>query len=476
MKIKTNRIALLLCMVMMLSVVLAACVNTDNVEDIMDASIVDNNVSDTGDVSGDESIPTEEGHTEAPKVVKTVHLDIDTVAISGTCENGSTIRVEGGVEDVETVANGEYFIIQVDLARKQNLLYITAKVDGKEVSAVNEEVVNINATAEPLRNGNSVSVGTDSRLYFDKMADDASGKNLYSATQLNKIKDKVNATVNDYRALAGSQKVELIYLLIPNVTTVYPEILPESVVEEHYTTIYDQVLNTLNDTKATVVDMRETFKKLRDDKAVNETYGGLYRVTDSALTDYGAYLAYSSVMNVVSASFPNAAPKAVEDFDWVTKDAVGGNLVGYRELDKDVITEKLVVATPKFDMSLGLNGTGSSNIKSLREFVDEENGDYNYFTTLNNNDGVNGIAERWLISTERPELPSAIVYRDYSALSFSNLLAERFDRTLLVESGVHGLNLAAAGQYASEGSNVVDYIIVVVSEENMDTAFSDALA
>lgn len=476
MKIKTNRIAILLCMVMMLSVVLAACVNTDDVEDIMDASIIDNNVSYDGDVSGDESIPTEEGHTAAPKVVKTVHLDIDTVAISGTCEKGATIRVEGGVEDVETVARDEYFIIQVDLARKQNLLYITAKVDGKELSAVNEEVVNINATAEPLLNGNSVSVGNDSRLYFDKMADDASGKNLYTTTQLNKIKDGVNNRINDYRALAGSQKVELIYLLIPNVTTVYPEILPENVVEEHYTTIYDQVVNTLNETKATVIDMREIFNGVRDDKTVNETYGGLYRVTDSSLSDYGAYLAYSELMNVVSARFPSAAPKGLDDFNWVTKSTIGGNLVHYRELDKDTISENVVVAEPKFSLSYGLNGTGSSSISTLREFVDIENGDYSYFTTVDTADGVNGIAERWLISTDRSELPSAIIHRDYSALSFSNLLAERFDNTLLVESGVHNINLAAVTQYASEGSNVADYIIVIISEENMDTAFSAELS
>jgi hypothetical protein len=45
----------------------------------------------------------------------------------------------------------------------------------------------------------------------------------------------------------------------------------------------------------------------------------------------------------------------------------------------------------------------------------------------------------------------------------------------LGKSGELAINLSATAQYAEGDDNVVDYIIVIVSEENLDTAFSLAL-
>ncbi len=475
---KIRRMALMLSLLMVFTVVLAACPNLDEVPEV-DPEDVLGDTSGLGNESSDVELITPDGATDAPVVTDIVNIAPYTVAISGTCEAGATIRVSGGEEDVETVANGTYFIIEADLLYKKNLLKVTAQAEDKDVSLEREVIASYNATADTLLDGNSVSVGAGSRLYFDKMVADASGDNLYTASQLKDIQNYVNDTVTSYyQDRAGAQPVELIYVLVPNVTTIYPEIFPEGVVGEHYTTVYDQVLTTLGNTQATVVDMRAIFQGLRDDATVNETYGGLYRVTDSSLTDYGAYLTYNEIMKKVAVNFPDAAPRAVEEFDWEKVTAKGGNLVNFRQLNGDVINEDIVVAAPKFSLSLGTNSAGSSSIASLRKYADAENGDYNFFTASNTEDGVNGIAERWLVDTAREDvdLPNAIIYRDYSSLSFSDLLLERFEKTLLVASGEHTINLSAAGQYAAEGKNAVDYIIVVISEENMDTAFNTALS
>ncbi len=472
----TRRITMLLGLLMLLAVTLAACVNLEEVPEVAPGDLPTTSGA-IGDNSNEE-IPTPEGHTEAPKVVDIVNIDPYTVAISGTCEEGATISVAGGKETVETTANGTYFIIETELKYQLNLLKMTAKVEGKEVSLEREIIASHDATAESLLDGNSVAVGVNSRLYFEKMLEDTCGKNLYTVSQLNSIRNYVNNTVSSYKDRAGSQDVELIYVLLPNVTTIYPEIFPEDKVESTYTTVYDQVLDTLNGTKAQVVDMREVFLGLRDDAEIAKNYGGLYRVTDSALSDYGAYLTYSAIMNVVSENFPNAAPHALDQFDWAKVSTVGGNLVNYRDLDGSVINEEIVTATPKFDMKLGSNIVGNSSITSLRKYVDVQHGDYGYFDTKNTEDGVNGIAERWIIDTNRPEagLPNAIIHRDYGALSFSDILVERFNRSLLVASGEHSINLSTASQYAAEGKSVVDYIIVIVSEDNMDTAFNNAFS
>jgi hypothetical protein len=157
---------------------------------------------------------------------------------------------------------------------------------------------------------------------------------------------------------------------------------------------------------------------------------------------------------------------------------MGGNLVKYRGLDQSVINENSIIATPNFSLDYGTNGAGSSKISALNKFVDKAEGDYNYFTDINTDDGLNGIAERWLIDdTTRTDvdLPSALIYRDYSSLAFSDILSERFGKVLLGKSGERAINLSATAQYAEGDDKVVDYIIVIVSEENLDTAFSLAV-
>ena len=59
--------------------------------------------------------------------------------------------------------------------------------------------------------------------------------------------------------------------------------------------------------------------------------------------------------------------------------------------------------------------------------------------------------------------------------AFSDILSERFGKVLLGKSGELAINLSATAQYAEGDDKVVDYIIVIVSEENLDTAFSLAV-
>lgn len=467
-------------LVMLLAVMLGACVDTSSVDGVLDTSRFDEESSQyIEDVSEDLSTP--EGCTDAPEVAGVVNIKPTTVAVYGTCEENATIRVIGGAEDAETTAHGTYYIIEVEIWDRDTLLKVTAQTEGEDESLEREVIARKDATADTLLNGNSVSVGLNSRLYFDKMVDDISGTNLYTASQLNDIREYVTDTVTSYyNDRAGGQDVELIYLLIPNVTSVDDGILPEEVIGETNSTVYDQIVNTLNQTRATVIDLKPVFEAAMQDEAAIEKYGKIYRETDSALTDYGAYIAYRELMNVVATTFPAAAPRTEEDFEWKSVEAKGGNLVGYRELDGEIIKEEIITAIPTFELGYGNNAAGSSKISSLRKYVNSAEGDYNYFVKSDNADGINGIAERWLIdSTAREDaadLPSALIYRDYASLSFTDILAERFSKCMLGKMDDLNINLSTAPQYANDDDAVVDYIIVIVSEENMDTAFNLALS
>ena len=488
---KTRRITLLLAMIMAFSMVFAACVNTNDVPEIIDTSMMLEESSEFIEES-DDVIETPEGHTDAPSIDGMVNIAPTKVALYGKCEAGATIRVAGGKEDAETIAHGEYYIVEVDIWDRNTLLYVTAQIEdeldengevvkeGKLESLPREIVAHKDATADTLLDGNSVSVGVNSLLYFDKVVYDVNGNNLYTASQLNKIRDYVTDTVTSYyNDRAGTQDVELIYVLVPNSTTIYPEILPEDVVNPANTTVYEQIANTLAQTRATVIDMKPILEAAAKDPAVLEKYGKIYRETDSSLSDYGAYLTYSEILKKISVAYPDAAPRTEEEFTWNKLLVNGGNLVNYREIDGEVIQEEAVFFTPNFSLDIGTDVTGSSKISSLVKYVDTEDNDYNFFLNTNANDGINGIAERWLIDdTTRTDvdLPSALIYRDYSAVAFSDILAERFGKCLLGKVGELSINLSATAQYAQDGDNVVDYIVVIISEENLDSAFSLAFS
>ncbi len=476
-----RRVFVLLGLVMALAMAFSACVNTDDVPEIEGGQFEENSEVIVDD--DNKEISTPEGHSNAPKNITAVNIEPDTIAICGNCDEGAVITVKGGEEEVTVKSRNGYFIAETKLPYEKNQIEVTATVGDLKESLPYTFVASYNATAEDRIDGNSVSVGKDSRLYFSKMLDDLSGANIYTESNLASIRKYVGNTLSTYYESAKAHKAELIYVLIPNVTTVYNdaetgtnEIIPDGMYETPFTTIYDQVYDTLeNGTRATVIDMRETFLANKDGEKA------LYRVTDSSLSDYGAYLTYKAIMDKVAERFPAAAPHGEEEFEWSTVSTIGGNLVGYRELDKKVIKEDILIATPKFNMDIG---DETLKLSSIRKYIDTEDNDYGYYTTVSSDDEINGLAERLVIdgSKGREEgmdasaLPNALVYRDYSSLAFSDILAERFNRSLFVAAGEYSINLNYATQNAAEGKSAVDYIIVIISEDSMDEAFDLAIA
>ena len=474
----SGRLAAVLAVLLLVCAALAACSNVSGITEL-DPEQFNLGISSQVIEESSQDVPTPAGHTAAPTVEQMVNVTPNTVAVFGHCEPDSVIRVRSSSKSSETESFGDYFVICAEIGNNRTLLEITAQAEGKEESLPREFVAEYNATADKRLDGNSVSVGSGSRLYFDKYADSAEGKNLYTVSELVKIKEYITNTITAYVFdRAKGQPAELIICLIPSATTVYNEIFPEEGLEYANTTIYDQILGAVKGTRATLVDMREEFLAVRDEEETKE-YGGLYRITDSALSDYGAYLTYKAIMDKIAVRFPEALPRDISEFKIEkVEDAKGGNLVGYRGFDAGLFTEDIVKFTPKFTLQLGTNGAGTSSIIALRKYVDKDAKDFNYFTKNDSRDNINGIAERWTIDTARSDkmtLPAALIYRDYASYSFSDILAERFEKCLLARGGDFAINISNVKQYLREGQNVSDYIILILSEESFESAFSLAL-
>ncbi len=475
---KSCRIILMLALVMMLTVVMAACIDTDKVPEVDSEFESRADIEVGGDTSEEEIPPAAEGQTEHPTVEEPVHISPMTVAVYGTCEENAVVRVKCEDVTVEVNSRNGYYIASIDLPNQNgNKLFITAQVEGMEESNAVSIAAFKDATAE--KSATSVSVGKDSRLYFDYMMDNYKGGNetLYTLGQLKKIRDNVNNSIKNYKNNAYEQDVEVIYLLVPDVTAVDTSFFPDETEKGEFGSVYDQLIDTLGNgnTRASVIDMRAKLLALKDDPAVLEK-GGLYRTTDSSLTDYGAYLVYNELMSHIAKKDPDAKPRTVDEVEWTSvENALGGNLVTYRGLDKSIITENIWKSTPKFSLDLGVDqGSSSSNLLSVAKYINADKKDYNFVTNGDDTDSNKNISERFTVVTDRKELPAAVICRDYSSYAITDYLVERFEKTTVLKSGDFFIDTTNAGtlkDYAADGEKAPDYIIYILSEQNMLTAF-----
>lgn len=473
---KSCRIVLMLALVMMLSVVLAACIDTDKVPEV-DAEFAERDTDAVIDDNSQEEVPPPaEGQSNHPTVEEPVHISPMVVAVYGTCDEGAVIRVKCEDKVVTVNSRNGYYIAEVELPNENgNKLFVTAQVGELTESNAVSVAAFKDATAD--KSAMSVSVGKDSRLYFDYMMDNYKGGNetLFTIAQLKSIRDSINNKTTNYKTNAQDKDVEVIYLLLPDPTSVSADAFAEDVEKGVYGTIYDQFLDNFGNgnTRATVIDMREKLIALKDDPAVIEK-GGLYRVTDSSLTDYGAYLVYSELMNHIDNKFPQAAARSEAEFEWKTVEkALGGNYVTYRGLDKSIITENIVKATPKFSLDIGSDEDGSVKLSSIAKYLDAENKDFNFVTSAKETDADVIISDLFTVSTDRKELPTAVICRDYNSLVFTDWLVERFEKATVLKSGdfaVDTNSIAALRGYAAEDESAPDYIIYILSEQNIKAA------
>ena len=446
-----------------LSLLLTSCVNFSgsSIDDVPPL-----NFSEAPDEESKESEPpTEDGYTARPTVDTVVNTSPEVVILSGTCEEGAVVTATSPVDSVSVNSLNGYYILEYNMgSRSSRTLSVTAKVEGKEESTAREVTVYRDAMEETRTDDYEVTLGVDGYLFFRKEIDSYCGRNLITVSRLNNFKTTtVNAKITALENRAGGSEVELIYVLIPDSTSVYADYLPEGLERESYQTLYDQVSGALAVSNATLIDMRDIFAEHIDDGYL------LYNLTDSHITDYAGYLVYSSIMTHIAERFPECAPHTLDEFTVTEESADGGDLVTYARLDNSVLRENKVTLTPNFDMDMGDSAhrlkLTTTNLLSLQKYVSE--GSCELINGAADEDKTS-ILSRLYFCTERPELPSCLIYRDDSSAVFLDLLAERFNNCMAGLSGDYTVNLTDAGRHANPDKSIVDYVIIIVSESNLE--------
>ncbi|MBR6796480.1 MAG: hypothetical protein IKM53_03920 [Clostridia bacterium] len=463
--------AVAMMLVLVCALACVSCVPETSIDII--ESIPDLGLSSSEDIEENSSkIPTEEGHTEAPVVHQSFNLEKSTVILAGSCEKDALIEVVGtGKVSASTVADGEKYLVEVELgSNKSSILEVYATAEGKEKSVATTLTVSQNAVAENRVDGYATVVGQGFNLFFEKTLNDYKGANLMTKTVSQKFIDDVNSRVAN---LANRGDAELVYVLVPNEVSVYPELLPEDVVRETNNTRFSQVKDVLEASNASVIDLTDALVAAKG--AEGEENYPLYYDTYSQWSEYGAYVAYTEIMNYVAQKFPAAAPRALGEFDIKEVEADGGDLAYFLGLDREFFSETVIDLVPKFDLNIGdIKGDEEETfvIGELKQYGGEN--DYRiynayYRSKLSSVDPEVVPADgKVYFRTGRTELPSAVIYRDEASIPMIDFLAERFNNVLIDSVGNYSVNMTNVEKFAgTEGNTSVDYVFVIISESNL---------
>ena len=423
---------------------------------------------------------------DSPFIAENEYMTINTivsvsptnVAIAGqlkekaVAEGADSVLVDNNVDlTAHEKCHDGYFVVSIDLPGNTAATFAATPMKGDEpLCEPLTFSAPYDATAEDRLDGNGVSVGRDSRLFFTKYLSDYLSEELYTASQITDIKATVASTYRAYVERAKGERVAMIYVFLPDITTMDPTILRQEDAakkDPDLLTRYEQVVNAVSGTMVKVVDMQTVLQAELD--AGKDIYD-LYRRTDSHPTEYASFLMYQEVMKYVTELDPDVQPYTLDDFEMQTINVKGGDLVSYRGLDPDVVTETITVLKPKFSYV--------DAIKSVKIYNDTVNGDYSLNTEIVTTDNIAGGAERYEVKTDRTELPNVLIYRDENAIHASLMLASSFDRVLLGRADQkapnrYAISLTEATQFRdkTEGRPIADFIIVFVSESNIEAAF-----
>jgi len=417
-----------------------------------------------------------EGQTAMPKLFRNkdtgkdyYNSDQTHVVLSGTCEEGATITVSHvGSQPVTATASGTLFAIEVEVGDKAEVqLQVTATAPDKTESDAKSIIVGY----APSQDGNAVypTVLADGvNLYLAQSLATLSEDSVRTDTAANNLTKAVNGYI-DSLSIYGD--TELIYVLIPNKASMDKDALPAGTPVSENVTVYDQAKQALSASKATVIDMRDVFVSADTSKYP------LYYRTHSTMSEYAAYLTYKTVMDYVAKKYPDAAPRAEDEFDVKTiENALGGDLAYHFGLDINSIVETVYDFVPKFDTAIGDKvpedwEEDSFLINAIKQYVAEN--DYRYYNSyfvkkiLGADASVTRADDTFGFFTGRDTLPTALIYRDEYSTPMVDMLAERFNNSMFEVTDQLNVNTTKARAYAGEGKENVDYVIVFASEDNL---------
>ena len=138
------------------------------------------------------------------------------------------------------------------------------------------------------------------------------------------------------------KNIAYIFLLVPNKSTVYPELLPSNIRKTKKKNRLDQLIDYLKLTKSPVkiLDLRDEFNKKKKEYK-------MYRRTDSHWSYYGAFFGYRMIMKSLRENGISSFSVSLENYKFIKiNNAIGGDLSRLLSLQK-YFREDRIMLMPK---------------------------------------------------------------------------------------------------------------------------------
>ena len=222
-----------------------------------------------------------------------------------------------------------------------------------------------------------------------------------------------------------AQGVTLLIVIAPNKASIYPDKLPEQIKSLPTQSRLDSLISYLEANNLPVIlDLRPALRSARQERDV-------YYKTNTHWNGYGAFVAYTTIINTLQSSHPELKPYKTADLDLVTIDSRVNDIP--RLLHANFITEPAFSFAPK------------------KNFVHTSNPDdflgYNQFS-----------------SVEDDKLPTLLMFHDsFGGVYLNSYLSMNFRKS-------HFIHLFSAPQYLTREAILQfepDVVVIEIVEGNL---------
>lgn len=428
----TKKILVFICFIMILPLIFACGNATDTSSAESNVSTSKEESSVTGQ-SMQELLDADNNSvkTELPEIVVAETVSDGRGVISGYCEEGAEIFFEWEGMVVGTAISSEgVFMAELNFKTDESpyRVNVYAKAENKGFSEPTQKRLffktNIDELAQDI-----VRFGTNGWLFFTNTEP--------QYTNNEKLNDKIissitNRAKNKVDWLKNNKDAKLIYLLAPNPNDIYSEYMPSTIVKGDQS-LMTQVGAALSEGGATVIDLRDIMMAHKNDDF------DLYHKTDSHWTEYAGYFAYKELFDVIAKDFPAAAPRPIDDFEFVRVERDAGDLYYDLGLSVSDLQIKTTFANEKFDTGVDiekyLSPTASRINERTMELMEFSSGD--------------------------ESKPNLFIMRDSYSVMMFDWIAERSNNVTFMPLWEFGFNTDELEKHD------VDYVIYILCEMNI---------
>lgn len=272
-----------------------------------------------------------------------------------------------------------------------------------------------------------VLVGDDGWLVYTAEGDlDVYEKSSsFTDEQLAQFQANLDALSSSY----AERGITLMVVIVPSKNTIYPERVPSQIPQLGVESKLDQVSAYLAAHGETqILDLRPALLQAKTEREI-------YLATDTHWNDYGAYLAYSLLLERLSESYPHLSPRPLSDFAEQALEPEPldlANVIGAMSL-----TESKLRLAPKFDLAASYKTISLGGRKLLFSYNPDET------------------------------LPNLVIYHDSYFFNVNPMLGEHFHRGIFIQnfSGGGIWNLSWVDEQEP------DVVIIEFAERYLDDLF-----